>query len=43
LTNWATRGDGGRGAERGQRNWDRQAHVAALMETKTWAEVEAVG
>jgi hypothetical protein len=43
LTNWATRGEGGRGADKGLRNWERQNHVAALMETKAWQEVEAVG
>ncbi len=42
LTRWATHDQGGRG-ERAQRNWDRQAQIAEVMEGKTWREVEAAG
>ena len=40
LTAWATHGEG-TGANKAQRNWDRQKRVAQLMESQPWAQIEA--
>lgn len=43
LTNWATRGEGGRTLDKVSRSWERQTQVATLLEGKQWLEVETVG
>ena len=43
LTNWATRGEGGRTLDKVSRSWERQTQVAGLIEGKQWREIETVG
>jgi len=43
LTAWASRDPDGGGANKAQRNWDRESRVAQLVEGKVWQEIQTAG